>query len=587
MNLLKKIIRKIKEGMLQEIFQELLWIYHYGLRYKMEILWYIFLGIFSTGMSLGGSVISKYIIDAVTGFDSKGLAPAAVFYILMQLMRIGSNAWTRRISTRIEIKVDQEIRADVYDKIMEADWEAMSEYHSGDLLNRVDNDVSSISSSVLGWVPDFVTQLVQFLGTLGIIIYYDPTLAGLALLSAPVTLVVSRVLMKKMRDYNKKMREASSEVMMFNEESFQNVQVIKSFGLTGLYGRKLRQVQARYREIRLDYNKFSILTSSFMSLVGTVVTVVCFGWGVYRLWTGHITYGTMTLFLEMSDSLSASFSSLVYMVPSAISAATAAGRIMAVAELPKENREGEEQVEQLLEENRKGGVSVETEQMAFGYAGGKMVFEHVDFLAAPGEIVALVGPSGEGKTTMLRVILGIVNVKAGSARVFGRDTQQKIPISAATRRLFAYVPQGNTMFAGTVAENLRMMKQDASNEELYEVLKLACAYDFIVRLPDGLNSRIRERGGGFSEGQIQRLSIARALLADVPVLLLDEATSALDVATERKVLRNIMQSEKNRTCIVTTHRPSVLGICSRVYRIEGGSMTCVGEEEVQKMMMDF
>ena len=364
MNLLKKIIRKIKEGMLQEIFQELLWIYHYGLRYKMEILWYIFLGIFSTGMSLGGSVISKYIIDAVTGFDSKGLAPAAVFYILMQLMRIGSNAWTRRISTRIEIKVDQEIRADVYDKIMEADWEAMSEYHSGDLLNRVDNDVSSISSSVLGWVPDFVTQLVQFLGTLGIIIYYDPTLAGLALLSAPVTLVVSRVLMKKMRDYNKKMREASSEVMMFNEESFQNVQVIKSFGLTGLYGRKLRQVQARYREIRLDYNKFSILTSSFMSLVGTVVTVVCFGWGVYRLWTGHITYGTMTLFLEMSDSLSASFSSLVYMVPSAISAATAAGRIMAVAELPKENREGEEQVEQLLEENRKGGVSVETEQMA-------------------------------------------------------------------------------------------------------------------------------------------------------------------------------------------------------------------------------
>lgn len=581
---LKNLVEKIRAGMLREVIKELAWIYQYGMRYKGAILWYIFLGIFGTAMSLGGGVLGKYIIDAVTGYDSGGLIPAAAFYILMQLLRIGSNAWTGRISARIEVRVDQEIRADVYDKIMEADWEAMSEYHSGDLLNRVDNDVSSVSASVLGWVPDFVTRFVQFGGTLGIILYYDPTLAGLALLSAPVTFLVSRVLVRRMRDYNKKMREVSSEVMAFNEESFQNVQFIKSFGLTDLYGRKLRTVQDHYREVKLDYNKFSIATSAFMSLVGTAVSIICFGWGVYRLWTGHITYGTMTLFLQMSSSLSSSFSSLVYMVPSAISAATAAGRIMAVTELPKERRDYEKEAIHLLQKKEQG-IQVEARQISFCYCTGKKVLEKADFAAGPGEIVALVGPSGEGKTTLLRILLGIVNVQEGSVQVRGK--QDVLPVSASTRRLFSYVPQGNTMFAGTIAENLRIMKEDATDEELDRVLKLACAYDFVYRIPTGLNSRVKERGGGFSEGQIQRLSIARALLSDAPVLLLDEATSALDVATERRVLRNIMQSEQHRTCIVTTHRPSVLGICSRVYQISGGAVTVAKESEVQKMMIDF
>jgi ABC-type multidrug transport system fused ATPase/permease subunit len=168
---------------------------------------------------------------------------------------------------------------------------------------------------------------------------------------------------------------------------------------------------------------------------------------------------------------------------------------------------------------------------------------------------------------MLRLILGIVHPKSGLIQIRGGTTGEELPVSASTRRLFAYVPQCNTMFSGTVAENLRMMKQDATDEELYEVLRLACAEKFIRKLPDGVNSPIHENGGGFSQGQIQRLSIARALLADVPVLLLDEATSALDMTTERQILRNIMESQRRRTCIVTTHRPSVLEISHRVYRI--------------------
>lgn len=242
-----------------------------------------------------------------------------------------------------------------------------------------------------------MTRLVQFLGALGIILYYDPTLAGLALLSAPVTLVVSRTLMGRMRQYSRRVREVSSQVMMFHEESFQNIQVIKSFGLSSLYSRKLRQVQGDYRQVKLEYNKFSVAASALMSLVGTVVSVVCFGWGVYRLWGGYITYGTMILFLQMASSLSASFSAIVKLVPSAISAATAAGRVMAVTELPREDRSQDPMARKLLEENRAEGIRVETRNLGFRYQGGDVVLQNANFYAAPGEIVALVGPSGRGR----------------------------------------------------------------------------------------------------------------------------------------------------------------------------------------------
>jgi len=581
---LKKVIRKIQEGALREMIRELHWIYRYGLKYKGSILWYICLGVFGIATGLAGSVMSKYIIDAVTGYDSASLASMAVAYVCLQLFTIGSRAWSSMISEKIVIKVDQEIRADVYDKIMDADWEALSQYHSGDLLNRVDNDVSNVSNSVLSWVPDFVTRFIQFFGTLGIILYYDPTLALLALISAPVTILVSRSVSKRIRDYNKKIRKVSSDVMVFNEESFQNVQLIKSFGLTESYKKKLRDVQETYKRIRLDYNRFQVAASSGMSLVGSVVAMVCFGWGVYRLWTGHITYGTMTLFLQLATSLAGSFSALVYMVPSAISAATAAGRLMSVTQLPKEKYLFEEKAKELIRANK--GIEVRADEISFQYDTGKKVLQKASFVAKPGEIVAIVGPSGEGKTTMLRILLGLVYVWEGTVSV--QDPEgMKVPVSAATRGLFSYVPQDNVMFAGSVAENMRMMKEDATDEQINEALRKACAYEFVHKIPTGLQSPIRENGGGFSEGQIQRLAIARALLSDAPVLLFDEATSALDVATERKILRNVLDRAANKTCIITTHRPSVLSMCDRIYRISDGKMEVMGAEAVEKMIMDF
>lgn len=586
MEFIKKVIRKIKEGMLQEMYEETKWMYTYAKKYKFQIVFYIFLGVLTTVMGLASSVGSKYLIDAVTGQDSGNIALIALFIVAMGLFSIGINAITTMISARINIKVNNEIQAEVYDKILVADWISMKEFHSGDLLNRLNGDVNTVASSILSWIPSLITRSAQFFGILAIILYYDPTMAVIALGSAPVMLIVSKTLMKKMRDYNKRMRQVSSDVMSFNEESFQNIQSIKAFDLVGLFSKRLRDVQQNYKDVFLDYNKFSVYTSSFMSVVGMFVAYACFGWGVYRLWTGHITFGTMTLFVQLSGQLSSSFKSIVSLVPSAISATTSAGRIMEFFKI-KDESNLEDDKAKLIQNNTQGkGLSVVLDDVEFSYNENKTVFKHADIVANPGEIVALVGPSGEGKTTMIRLLLGLINTKSGNASI--RDINGvSCKISSATRRFFAYVPQGNTIFSGTIAENMRMVKQDATDAEIVEALKAACAYDFVNRLPDKINSKVGERGSGFSEGQAQRLSIARALLRKSPILLLDEATSALDVFTERQVLRNIMNMGYARTCIVTTHRPSVLTMCDKVYKIDSGVVCDIDEKEVNMLIRDF
>ena len=586
MEFIKKVIRKIKEGMLQEMYEETKWMYTYAKKYKFQIVFYIFLGVLTTVMGLASSVGSKYLIDAVTGQDSGNIALIALFIVAMGLFSIGINAITTMISARINIKVNNEIQAEVYDKILVADWISMKEFHSGDLLNRLNGDVNTVASSILSWIPSLITRSAQFFGILTIILYYDPTMAVIALGSAPVMLIVSKTLMKKMSYYNKRMRQVPIDVMSFNEESFQNIQSIKAFDLVGLFSKRLRDVQQNYKDVFLDYNKFSVYTSSFMSVVGMFVAYACFGWGVYRLWTGHITVGTMTLFVQLSGQLSSSFKSIVSLVPSAISATTSAGRIMEFFKI-KDESNLEDDKAKLIQNNTQGkGLSVVLDDVEFSYNENKTVFKHADIVANPGEIVALVGPSGEGKTTMIRLLLGLINTKSGNASI--RDINGvSCKISSATRRFFAYVPQGNTIFSGTIAENMRMVKQDATDAEIVEALKAACAYDFVNRLPDKINSKVGERGSGFSEGQAQRLSIARALLRKSPILLLDEATSALDVFTERQVLRNIMNMGYARTCIVTTHRPSVLTMCDKVYKIDSGVVCDIDEKEVNMLIRDF
>ena len=561
-----KLLQRIRSRTLKDMLRELSFLNRYSRQYRMEILWYIFVGILGTAVSLIGSILSKYIIDAVTGFNSSGIITALIFFVLMQLFQLVFTAISSRINAKVSVRVNQQISAQVYDKLLSTDWEALSAYHSGDLLTRIAGDVSTISSSVLGWFPELITRLLQFLGTLGVILYYDATLALLALLCAPVTLLMSRYVIKMMRHHNQKMRQLTSEMMVFNEESFQNIQLIKSFDRTFAYSQKYRNLQQQFKDASLDYNRFSIHKNTIMSLAGTVVALICFAWGIYRLWSGHITYGTMTLFLQLSGSLTSAFAALAGLIPGAITAATAAGRIMVIMDLPTEDRSDAPAADAFAEKYMTTSLKVEAKNLSYRYEDDIPVLSDSSFTADAGQIVTFVGPSGEGKTTLLRMLLGIVRPKSGSLELCAEDGN-RIDISASTRTLFAYVPQGNTLFSGTVRENLLLIRPDATEEQLYDALRLACAESFIRPLPLGLDTPVREHGGGFSEGQLQRLCIARALLSNAPILLLDEATSALDMETERTVLENIMRSQKDRTCIITTHRPSVLEISHRIYRI--------------------
>ena len=233
------------------------------------------------------------------------------------------------------------------------------------------------------------------------------------------------------------------------------------------------------------------------------------------------------------------------------------------------------------------GLAVRMEKTSFAYQKGNKVITGSSFKAVPGEIVALIGPSGEGKTTMIRLLLGLIHPDEGKVLLEDVATGEILEAGASTRSAFSYVPQGNTILSGTIAENLRMVKEEATDEQIEMALKQACAWDFVSHMDQGINSSVGEKGKGLSEGQAQRIAIARAILRNAPVLLLDEATSALDVTTERNVLRGIIQNKPTQTVIVTTHRPSVLGLCDRVYRVIDERVTVLDEQTSAKMAMDF
>ncbi|MBR5322841.1 MAG: ABC transporter ATP-binding protein [Clostridia bacterium] len=561
----------IKSKSVKEMKNEYIWLSQYSKSYKKDIFLYLIIGILSTAYSLIASIISKKIIDNVTGSHTDSILVALIFFVLMQLLQILMQAISSRINAKVSIKVNQEITAKVYDKLLATDWEALSSYHSGDLLTRITGDVSTISSSVIGWFPELFTRLLQFGGTLCLILYYDPTLALLALISAPATVLMSRYFIKMMREHNQTMRQISSKMMVFNEETFQNIQLIKSFNRTDAYSERHKALQNEYKETTLRYNKFSIEKRLMTSLIGTIVAVLCFAWSIYRLRSGAITYGTMALFLNLSTALSSGFSALTGLIPVAINAATSAGRIMAIMDLPLENKCNEEAAKNFIEKNKNSSLSIKADNLSYRYENGVSVLSNVNFEAKGGEIVAIIGPSGEGKTTLLRLLLGIVHQQNGSLMLYSPDGD-KIDISPCTRTLFAYVPQDNTVFSGTIKENLTMTNPNATDDEIYESLKIACADEFVNNLPQKIDTLIKEQGKGFSEGQIQRLCIARALLTKSPILLMDETTSALDMETENKVLQNIINSQSNRTCIITTHRPSVLNISNRIYKIYNDSL---------------
>lgn len=550
----------------QQFKRELVWLWGRIRQYRRMIGLVGLLGLCGTLMSLVSSVASKYLIDAVTGYGTDVIGRAAAMMVGMMLGSLILQAVSSRVSASVHIRVRNQMQHTTYGRILRAAWEALEPYRSGDLLNRLNSDINTVADGIISFVPSLLTSCVKFLGAFCIMLYYDPTMALIALIGAPVTLLLSRALVGKLRQYNLTMKELTGEVMSFQEDSFRNLTSIKAFSVTDRYEEEMRKLQGEYADAYLSFNSFQIGMSSTLSLVSMAVSSACFGWGVYQLWTGEITYGSMTMFLQLASTLRGSFSALISLAQQSISITTSAGRIMAVEELPAENAQVPEGFSEETE------LSISLEKVSFQYQNGDTVLDTFDFSAQPGDQIAIIGPSGEGKTTLLRLLLGLVDPCAGTAELTG-DTGNRYPICAGTRSVFAYVPQGNSVFSGTVAQNLRIVAPEATEEEMERALKTACAWEFVQQFPDGLDHPLGAGGRGISEGQAQRLAIARALLCKAPILLLDEATSGLDVATERRLIANLRQSGLVRTCILVTHRPGSAEFCNRTYEIHHGHVT--------------
>ena len=577
------LISRWKDGTFSEIIDDWKWIFSYSARYKGAIAFYTVLGVLSTTLGLVSSVASKYLIDIITGYKTSMLVQLILLMVGSTVFSLVFSSIISRISTRLSIDISNDIQADIFDKIVDADWLALSQYSNGDILNRFNSDIGTVSSNAISWLPTILIAFYNFIATFLVLLHYDWIMAIIAFLSAPFLLLMSRFVIRKQREYGKKVREMSSKLMSFEVETFYNFDTIKSFGIAPYYSKKMRWWQKQFKDISLEYNLFSIKTNILMSIVSNAVQFLAFGYCLFRLWTHDITYGTMTLFLQQRSNLSSAFNNVISIIPSFLNSSISAHRIRELVELPREVHIPESAELDALAQD---GFTVQMQDLSFAYVEGTNVITDSRFVARPGEIVALIGPSGEGKTTMIRLILGPVCPQSGRALIRAADGTE-VTMNAETRHLFAYVPQGNTILSGTIAENMRTVKEDAADEEIIEALKIACAWDFVAKMPDTINAKVGERGRGFSEGQAQRIAIARAVLRDAPVLLLDEATSALDVTTERRVLRNIVQQKPNKTCIVTTHRPSVLNLCQRVYRVVDTRVTELSEEESARMAMDF
>ena len=583
MKKIKHIIKRIKEGRLKELFEQLAWMSIYVKRYWWLIAIYTFLMTSGSLLSLGSTVVSRDLVDAVTAGNTQIIFSVIFTYIGVGIGQIFINVIRTRISLKIQLKIQNEIREDIFKQIMQTDWEALSEYRTGDLLYRINGDAGMVANSILTFIPTVISVFISFFSAFWIMIQNDHMMAVIALMGAPISLITSRYTMAKMREYTKRNQDFSSNKMAFDQETFQNLQMIKAFGLVPRFIDKFHEVTQESMKISLDQNKFQSLTTIITSLVGQVIGYACYGYALFRLWQGEISYGTMTMFVGMAGSLRGSFSSIVNLAPTLIRACINAQRIIEIITLPRERIEDDKKAKNILSVANKYGVEILMNNVSFWYQEGQSVYENACFYAKPGEIIGLLGPSGQGKTTTLNLLLGLFHIRKGELKI-GNPGYEMIDISSATRCLFGYIPQGNTLFSGTIAQNIAMVKPDATEEEIIEALKTACAWEFVEQLEEGIHTSVRELGRRFSEGQKQRLSIARALLANTPVLLLDEATSALDMATEKKVLKNILKRDPLRILIVAAHRPSVFSMCHRVYRVQDGMIKEANHDEVQKFL---
>lgn len=521
------------------------------------------IGLFSVLTDLAFVWATKLAIDIATHVQDGIRLRTAVFILLLivvfQLVLSYASKW---IKASLGVNAQNAMRSRLFSRLLDSDWSGLKRFHTGNLTNRLEQDVSTITTFITENIPVFITTCTQFVGAFLLLFFMDRRLACIVVLILPFFLLCSRLYVKKMRKISRDIREEESHIQATMQESLQHSLIVKTLQQTTGMAERLGKQQHEYHVKVLRRTRYSSLSSLILNAGFSTGYLVTFIWGVGSLQQGLITYGALVAFIQLVGQIQGPVRTLSRFVPIFISAFTATERLMELEDIPREDSGTEGGRKRLLQHYARGGVRFSHVTYAYPLEGGKTgrnVLDDLSFDFTPGSVTAILGETGTGKTTLIRLILALARPISGQVEIYSQ-TGESIEATPESRTLFSYVPQGNTLLSGTIRENLSLARPGATDEEMKQVLHLADA-DFIFEKAHGLDTVCGEMGNGLSEGQAQRISIARALLHDRPILLLDEATSALDIPTEKRVLQRIVSARPHTTVIVVTHRPAVLEYC--------------------------
>ena len=536
-------------------YQYAKWLVQYAKPYMGRITVMMMFNLLYTVVGLVMVTLTKRIIDEAT--EGNPIITLIVCYLILTIGLQLVSVFGTLMNTMLTEKFSFGIRKQIYEKIIHSHWMDVKKYHTGDLMTRLTSDAGNVADGIIGTIPSIIQLIVELLLVFITLFSYSPLLACFALLVAPVAAVSSWWFGRKLKRLQVKVQESEAAYRSFLQESLANLLIVKAFANEEYSTQRLTQLREERFGWAYRRTKMGLISSTAMSMSFQVGYIVAFAYGAIQISRKAITYGTMSVFLTLVNRVQAPVMGLAQQIPRVVSILASAGRIMELQELPLEEKE-----EEPLAVVQAG---VDVSGLTFGYTQDN-VLENVSLHIAPGEFVAVIGESGIGKTTLIRIIMSFMSNIQGSVTFYNEkgETQKA---NAATRNFIAYVPQGNTLFSGTVRENIRMGNLNATEEEMNEALKLAAAYDFVQELPKGIDTVIGERGHGLSEGQAQRIAIARAFVKKAPFLILDEATSSLDEATEQEVIRGLQRLTPRPTCLVITHRKSILKYCNREIKI--------------------
>lgn len=537
-------------------YQYAKWLAQYANPYIGRITLMMCFNLINTVVSLVMVTLTKRIIDSAT--EGNPFVALIVGYLLLTLGLQVVSIISTLMNAMLTEKFSFGIRKQIYEKIIRSHWMDVKKYHTGDLMTRLTSDAGNVADGIIGTIPSIVQLIIELLLVFFTLFSYSPMLAFFALLVAPVAAVTSWWFGRKLKRLQVKVQESEAAYRSFLQESLANLLIVKAFANEEYSTQKLTELRENRFQWVYKRTKMGLISSTAMSMSFQVGYIVAFAYGAVQISLKTITYGTMSVFLTLVNRVQAPVMGLAQQIPKVVSILASAGRSMELQNMPVEERE-----KNPLEVVQ---VGVEVKDLTFGYTKEK-VLEDVSLSIAPGEFVAIIGESGIGKTTLIRIIMSFMSNIQGSV-IFYNEKGETQKANAVTRNFIAYVPQGNTLFSGTVRENIRMGNLNATEEEMYQALKLAAAYDFVQELPKGIDTVIGERGHGLSEGQAQRIAIARAFVRKAPFLILDEATSALDETTEQAVIKGLQMLETKPTCLVITHRKSILQYCDREIKIE-------------------